>query len=61
MLRLFKRRSARSPRIDADPSATQADLQIRNLLDDPNLRFAMGLDSEASAKADLPELEHAAA
>ena len=61
MLRLFKRRSARSLRIAADPSATQADLQIRSLLDDPNLRLAMGLDSAAPSQTDLPQLEHAAA
>jgi hypothetical protein len=45
MLKFLKRKSVRRLRIVADPTATRSDLQIRNLLDDPVLRRAMGLDS----------------
>lgn len=40
----FRCRPSRKLRIFADPSATREDLQIKNLLDCPNLRRAMGLD-----------------
>ncbi len=59
MLRLFKRKPARSLRIVADPSATYADLQARNLLDDPDLRLAMGLDPSAPEQIDHDLLDHA--
>lgn len=48
MLNLFKRTSARQLRVVADPTATRADLQIRNLLDDPDLRRLLGLDNVAA-------------
>ena len=57
MLSLFKRKSARKLRIVADPTATRADLQIRNLLDDPDLRRVLGLtDALRSAHRMLEEV-----
>ena len=44
MLNPFKRTKAHKLRIVADPHATRADLEIRNLMDFPSLRQAMGLD-----------------
>jgi hypothetical protein len=49
MMKFLKRRSARRSRIVADPTATRSDLQIRDLLDDPDLRRAMGLETELVA------------
>ena len=45
MLKLFKRRRTSNARAVADPNATRADLEIRKLLEDPNLRRSMGLDT----------------
>ena len=53
MFKFLKRRSARKLRIVADPNATRADLQIRNLLDDPGLRKAMGLNLDGAFDLDL--------
>ena len=56
-------RPARKLRIVADPSATREDLQIKNLLDCPNLRRAMGLDevdAEPLARPDCEQEEVAA-
>ena len=44
MLNLLNRQPAPMLQTIADPSATRADLQIRNLLDCPNLRRVMGRD-----------------
>jgi hypothetical protein len=44
MLNLLKRMRIVKLRVVADPSMSHADLQIHSLLDDPNLRRAMGLD-----------------
>lgn len=44
----------RPPHVRATPSHTpnaRADLQVRNLLDDPQLRRVMGLDASAPAPA----------
>jgi len=57
MLNLLKRKRAKALTITADPSATREDLQIRNLLDYPALRHAMGLDVEVeSADRQLQDL-----
>ena len=53
MFNFLKRRAARPLRVVADPTATRADLQIRNLLDDPNLRLAMGIDLDVDLGVDL--------
>jgi hypothetical protein len=45
MLTLLKRHRGRRSSRSRHPS-TRADLQIHNLLDDPNLRRAMGLDRD---------------
>ena len=46
MLNPFKwQKRAERMQIVADPTATRADLEIRNLLDDPNLRRVMSLDT----------------
>ena len=47
MLNPFKRKQSHKLRIVANPAATRADLEIRSLLDDPNLRRALGLDTTA--------------
>jgi len=47
MLNPFKRNQAHKPEIDAGPLTTRQDLQIRNLLDCPNLRHALGLDVDS--------------
>lgn len=49
MLNLLKRKSAKTITITPDPSATRDDLQIRDLLDNPCLRRAMGLDDDQPA------------
>ncbi len=53
MWKIFKRKSARKLSVVADPTATRADLQIRNLLDDPALRKAMGLDIDLDLEFEL--------
>jgi len=56
---VYRRQPAPRLRIVANPAATREDLQIRNLLDDPNLRRVMGLDGQTP---DAPRLlEEAAA
>jgi hypothetical protein len=52
MLNLLKWMRIADLRVVARPSAPQVDLQIRSLLDDPNLRRAMGLDGEPELTAD---------
>ena len=61
MLSLFRRNRVRSLRVVADPSTTRADLQIRNLLDDPKLRLAMGLDSAVPEQTELGRPDRVAA
>ena len=57
MLNPFKRKQAHKLRIVADPNATRADLEIRCLLDDPNLRRVLGLDTTpAPAPRQLQEV-----
>jgi hypothetical protein len=46
MLNLLKHKPTRKLELVANPSATREDLQIRNLLDCPSLRSAMGLDAD---------------
>jgi hypothetical protein len=55
----FRRQPIGTLRIVPSPTATREDLEIRNLLDDPNLRRVMGLDGQTPDVARL--LEEAAA
>ena len=50
MLNLRRRHRSARPRSDVGAGPDRPDLQIRSLLDDPQLRRAMGLEAPAAVR-----------
>jgi len=50
MLKLRRRNRSARPRSDVGAGPDRADLQIRSLLDDPQLRRAMGIEVPAAVQ-----------